>query len=46
MPRVALIALLMFGALAFGWRSFVQYRRSASPCSTRRAFAPSASLST
>jgi protein-S-isoprenylcysteine O-methyltransferase Ste14 len=30
MPRAALLALLVFGALAFGWRSIVQYRRTGS----------------
>lgn len=30
MPRAALLALVLFGALAFGWRSLVQYRRTGS----------------
>jgi len=30
MPRVALVALLVFGALAFGWRSVVHHRRTGS----------------
>lgn len=30
MPRVALIALVVFAALAFGWRSLVHYRRTGS----------------
>ncbi len=30
MPRTALLALLVFGVLAFGWRSLVQYRRTGS----------------
>ena len=30
MPRAALLALLVFGALAFGWRSLLHYRRTGS----------------
>jgi protein-S-isoprenylcysteine O-methyltransferase Ste14 len=30
MPRVALVALLVFAALAFGWRSLVHFRRTGS----------------
>jgi len=30
MPRTALLSLLVFGALAFGWRSLVHYRRTGS----------------
>jgi protein-S-isoprenylcysteine O-methyltransferase Ste14 len=30
MPRIALVSLLVFGALAFGWRSLLHYRRTGS----------------